>query len=226
MLFGWSPRAGRQAFLACHCYTTRSFCVAVVPFLLLRASLPLMAPARCWGASMALLAHDEKLTPDVRRMEVTEIAVHARLRGGEPHGHLGFGLDDLFNPNLCDLKAVRVLQFIDEGELHLIALVHYQTRWQPDLGAVEHHGHHGELRGFCGCASASAQQHDGQTHPEPAEAAAPTMDRSHHPVSFLLYRLSPVVPLVLERGNLLRKKYARQRRRKRVPAPPWPARPP
>jgi len=45
------------------------------------------------------------------------------------------------------------------------------------------------------------------------------MDRSHHPVSFLLYRLSPVVPLVLERGNVLRKKYARQRRSKRVPPP-------
>src|SRR5262252_4431198 len=68
VLFGWSPRAGRQAFLACHCDATRSFCVAVVPFLLLRASLPLMAPARCWGASMALLAQDDNLAPDVRRM--------------------------------------------------------------------------------------------------------------------------------------------------------------
>ena len=89
---------------------------------------------------MALVAHDEKLTPDVQRMQVAEIAVHARLRGGEPHGHLGFGLDDLFNPNLFDLKAVRVLQLIDEGEFHFIPLLHHQAGGQPDLGAVEDHG--------------------------------------------------------------------------------------
>ena len=120
-------------------------------------------------------------------MYVAEIPVRPGLRGGELHGHLRFGLDYLFNTNLFDLKPMGVLQFVDQGEFHFIALVHDQARWSPDLGAVEGHGNQGELLGFSGCGSSGAQQHDGQTHNEPAEAAAPAMDLSHRTVSFLLY---------------------------------------
>jgi len=60
-------------------------------------------------AILALLAQDQHLATNVRRMDVADIAVHPRLRGGEFHGRLGFGLDDLFNPNLFDFEAMRVL---------------------------------------------------------------------------------------------------------------------
>jgi hypothetical protein len=89
---------------------------------------------------MALLAQDQHLATKVRRMDVADIAVRPRLRGGEPHGRLGFGLDDLFNPNLFDLEAMGLIQLIDEGEFYVIPLVHHQAGGQPDLGAVEDHG--------------------------------------------------------------------------------------
>jgi hypothetical protein len=137
---------------------------------------------------IALLAQDEHLATDVRRMYVADIPVRPGLRGGECHGQLRFGLDHLFNPNLFDLKPMGVLQFVDQGEFHLIALVHHQARWSPELGAVEDHGNQRELLGFSGCGSSSAQYQESQTHNEPAEAPAPAMDLSHRTVSFLLYR--------------------------------------
>ena len=69
----------------------------------------LPVPARNWCDRMPLLAQDQHLAPEVRWMQVAEIAVHARLRGGELYGHLGFGLDDLFNPEIVDLKTMRVI---------------------------------------------------------------------------------------------------------------------
>jgi hypothetical protein len=78
----------------------------------------LVSASSCWCDSMALLAQDQNLATNVRRMYVADIAVRPRLRGGERHGRLGFGLDNLFNPNLCDLEAMGVLQLIDEGEFH------------------------------------------------------------------------------------------------------------
>jgi hypothetical protein len=39
-------------------------------------------------------------------MQVADITVRPGLRGGELHGHLGFGLDNRFNPKICDLKAM------------------------------------------------------------------------------------------------------------------------
>ena len=39
-------------------------------------------------------------------MQLTDIAVRPRLRGSEPYGYLGLGLDDLFNPKIFDLKAM------------------------------------------------------------------------------------------------------------------------
>jgi hypothetical protein len=94
---------------------------------------------------MALLAQYQHLATNVRRMYVADRAVHPRLRGGELHGRLGFGLDDLFNPNICDLEAMGIIQLLDEGEFHFLPLVHHQAGGQPDLGAVEDHVHQGEL---------------------------------------------------------------------------------
>ena len=81
-------------------------------------------------------------------MYLADIAVRPGLGGGELDGHLGFWLDDLFNPKIFDLKAMGLIQLIDERELHVRPLVHHQARWQPDLGAVEDHVHQRELRRF------------------------------------------------------------------------------
>ena len=81
-------------------------------------------------------------------MHLADIAVCPGLGGGELDGHLGFWLDDLFDPEVLDLKAMRVIQLIDEGEFHFIALLHHQAGWQPDFGPVEDHVNQGELLGF------------------------------------------------------------------------------
>src|SRR4029450_483801 len=81
---------------------------------------------------MALLAQYQNIATDVWRMYVADITVRPGLRGGERHGHLRVGLDNLFNPKLCDLKAMGVVQLIDERELHFLPLVHHHARWQPD----------------------------------------------------------------------------------------------
>ena len=49
-------------------------------------------------------------------MQLADIAVRPGLSGGELHGHLGFGLDDLFNPEIVDLKTMRLIQLIDERD--------------------------------------------------------------------------------------------------------------
>jgi hypothetical protein len=139
---------------------------------------------------MALLAQYQHLAPNVRWMYVADIAVRPRLRGGELHGRLGFGLHDLFNPNLCDLEAMGVLQLIDEGEFHVIPLVHHQTGGQPDLGAVEDHVHQGELLGFSRCGISSTQHQDEKQHNEPAAWSAPPISLSHGDISFAPTRAS------------------------------------
>jgi len=60
------------------------------------------------------------MAAEVWRRQWTDRAVYPGLRGGELHGHLGFGLDDLFNAKIFELKAMGVIQFIDERELHFI----------------------------------------------------------------------------------------------------------
>jgi hypothetical protein len=91
------------------------------------APLPVQAQDCC--ARMPLLAQDQYLATEVRRMQVAEIAVHARLRGGELDGHLGCGLDDFFNAPIGDFETMGIIQLIDEGEFHLISLLHHDARW-------------------------------------------------------------------------------------------------
>ena len=46
----------------------------------------------------------------------------------------GFWLDHLFNPKGFELKAMRLIQRIDEGEFDLVALLNRDAGGQPDLG--------------------------------------------------------------------------------------------
>ena len=56
-------------------------------------------------------------------MHLADITVYPGLGGSELDGHLGFGLDHLFNPKGFDFKAMRVIQLIDKGEFDFIALL-------------------------------------------------------------------------------------------------------
>jgi hypothetical protein len=133
---------------------------------------------------MALLAQYQNLATEVRRMQVADIAVRPGLRSGELHGHLGFGLDDLFNPNICDFKAMGVIQLIDERELHFLPLVHHQALGQPDLGPVENRVNQGKLLRFSCCGIFGTKHQYGKKHNEHAEWSAPPMDLSHGDFSF------------------------------------------
>jgi hypothetical protein len=97
------------------------------------------------------------MATEVWRMQLTDIAMRPRLRGSEPYGYLGLGLDDLFNPKIFDLKAMGVLQLIDERELYFIPLGHHQARGQPDLSAVERRVDQGKLLGCSGCGVTGAK---------------------------------------------------------------------
>ncbi len=72
-------------------------------------------------------------------MHLADVIVCPGLGGGELDGHLGFGLDHLFNPKGFDLKAMRLIQFIDQGEFYVIALLHCEAGGQPDLGPIKEH---------------------------------------------------------------------------------------
>ena len=122
-----------------------------------RALAPQSAQARGCCDILALLAQYQNIATEVRRMQVADIAVRPGPRGGERHGHLGFGLNDLFNPKIFDLKAMGVIQLIDERELHFIPLLYHKAGWQPDLGAVEDHVNQGELLGFSRCCISGAK---------------------------------------------------------------------
>src|SRR4029450_1230542 len=93
-------------------------------------------------------------------------------------------MNDLFNPKIFDLKAMGVIQLIDERELHFIPLLYHQAGWQPDLGAVEDHVNQGELLRFSRCCISGAKHQYGEKHNEPAEVSAPPMGLSHGDFSF------------------------------------------
>src|SRR5215471_11152991 len=88
-----------------------------------------IATSRCCCDIMALLAQNQNIATEVRRMYLADIAVRPGLRGSELNGRLGFWLDDLFNPKIFDLKAMGIIQLIDESELHFIPLLHHQAGW-------------------------------------------------------------------------------------------------
>src|ERR1041384_1536841 len=143
-----------------------------------------IAASRCCCDIMALLAQYQNLATEVRRMHLADIAVRPDLGGGELDGHLLFWLDDFLNVEIFDLEAVRLIQLIDERELHFISLLYHQAGWQPDLGAVEEHVNQSELLGFSRCYVSSAKYQYGKKHNEPAELPAPPTSLSHGDFSF------------------------------------------
>src|SRR2546425_9378572 len=143
-----------------------------------------IATSRCCCDIMVLLAQYQNIATEVRRMQLADIAVCPSLGGGELNGHLGFWLDDLFNPKVFDLKAMGVIQLVYESEFHFIPLLHHQAGWQPDLSPVEDHVNQGELLGFSRCCISGAKHQYGKKHNEPAELSAPPMGLSHGDFSF------------------------------------------
>src|SRR5712691_2680243 len=126
-----------------------------------------IATSRCCCDIMALLTQDENIATKMRRMHLADIAVCPGLGGGELDGHLGFRLHHLFNLKVFDLKAMGVIQLIDEGEFNLVTLLDHQTGGQPDLRTIEEHINQSELLGFSRCCESYAQDQYCKKHTQP-----------------------------------------------------------
>jgi hypothetical protein len=105
---------------------------------------PIWTTMAAWIWLLNLL-HHQNLPTDVRRMHLADVGVEAGSPRRKLYGGLRLGLHNFFDTESFKFEAMGQVEFIDQGEFHLIALLDDEARWQPDLGVVEDDIDQGEL---------------------------------------------------------------------------------